>query len=80
MKFSHLTAAVFSLLLLFSTQSQAFDVGGFVNGVIEGVSDSFKDAKGKPGAHEKNSDSAESESGDSAGQASSSSDSEKSKD
>ncbi|MET0091326.1 MAG: hypothetical protein ABW068_15135 [Candidatus Thiodiazotropha sp.] len=77
MKFSHLTAAVFSLLLLFSAQSQAFDVGGFVNGVIEGVSDSFNDAKGKPGAHEKNKESAQSGSDDSANKESS--DSEKSK-
>ncbi|ODB91445.1 hypothetical protein A3195_08600 [Candidatus Thiodiazotropha endoloripes] len=40
-------------LTLYSVSSVAFDVGGFVNGVIEGVSDSFKEAKGKPGAHEK---------------------------
>ncbi|MCG7896031.1 MAG: hypothetical protein JAY61_04420 [Candidatus Thiodiazotropha taylori] len=40
-------------LSLYSVSSVAFDVGGFVNGVIEGVSDSFKEAKGKPGAHEK---------------------------
>jgi hypothetical protein len=66
MKFSQVTAAVFPLLLLFSAPSQAFDVGGFVNGVIEGVSDSFKDAKGKPGAHEKNKESAKAESDDSA--------------
>ncbi|MEW8323465.1 MAG: hypothetical protein AB2606_12555 [Candidatus Thiodiazotropha taylori] len=40
-------------LSLYSVSTVAFDVGGFVNGVIEGVSDSFKEAKGKPGAHEK---------------------------
>ncbi|MCG7873636.1 MAG: hypothetical protein N0C81_18320 [Candidatus Thiodiazotropha lotti] len=40
-------------LVFYSVSSVAFDVGGFVNGVIEGVSDSFKEAKGKPGAHEK---------------------------
>ncbi|MES9853638.1 MAG: hypothetical protein ABW170_17625 [Candidatus Thiodiazotropha sp. L084R] len=40
-------------IMLFSLPASAFDVGGFVNGVIEGVSDSYKDAKGKAGAHEK---------------------------
>ncbi|MBV2090814.1 MAG: hypothetical protein KUF72_07975 [Candidatus Thiodiazotropha sp. (ex Ctena orbiculata)] len=48
-----LTTLLVIPLSLYSVSSVAFDVGGFVNGVIEGVSDSFKDAKGKPGAHEK---------------------------
>jgi hypothetical protein len=41
------------LLALFSLFSAEFDVGGYVNGVIEGVSDSYHAAKGKAGAHEK---------------------------
>ena len=49
-----LLTALFAISLTFySVSSVAFDVGGFVNGVIEGVSDSFREAKGKPGAHEK---------------------------
>ncbi|MEW8255832.1 MAG: hypothetical protein AB2747_15840 [Candidatus Thiodiazotropha taylori] len=48
-----LTTLIAIPLSLYSVSSVAFDVGGFVNGVIEGVSDSFKEAKGKPGAHEK---------------------------
>jgi hypothetical protein len=47
------TALIILSLGFFSQSLLAFDVGGFVNGVIEGVSDSYKEAKGKPGAHEK---------------------------